>query len=369
MKLIFLFFSFFILVNLHAQTQTSWPNSRGDIQLNGYTQAKFPSQVEMKWMYDADGIFKSAPVIQKHKIVVGSTSGDLLCLDFQGNLLWKFETPNAIEAPALIHEGVVYFGNLSGMFYALDLETGTKKWEYKTDNQVMGAPTLFSRGGRTILAFGSYDYYLHGVDAKSGEGLWKYETENFLNSAPALYEGKAIFGGCDGFLHMVNMTNGLLAGKVEVATYVASSPAVADNFAYIGDYDGGFTCIDLEKQRIKWRFEKENNTLPFIASPSLAGNKILIGSRDRFLYCIDSDTGNKLWKVNTGNRVDASTIANSTQVLVANMRGDIMLLNHTDGSTVWNYELGVAVVNAPAVIDNIIVIAGNDGNVYFLAKP
>ena len=353
---------------LLAQSQQCWPNSRGDIQLTGYTKVDFPQQIALKWTYDAEGIFKSAPVVCDNKIVVGSTSGELLCLTNQGKLLWKFKTDNAIEAPALIENNTVYFGNLGGTLYALDLETGKLKWEYKTENQIMGAPTLFKAGSKTILAVGSYDYYLHGVDATTGEGLWKYESDNFLNSAPAIYKGKAVFGGCDGFLHLVNMTNGLSAGKVEVATYVASSPSIVGNRAYIGDYDAGFTCIDLDTKNIVWRYQSPNDGLPFIASPAVAGNKIFIGSRDKFFYCFDIKSGKIVWEKNTGSRIDASAVANNKQVLLINMRGDLMLLNQTDGSTVWSYELGAAAINTPAVINNAIVVAGNDGNVYFLAS-
>ena len=241
-------------VFLNAQSENCWPNSRGDFQLHGTTSVAFPQKVDLKWTFDADGIFKSAPVICNNKIVVGSTNGTLYCLNIPGDSLWGFKTDNSIEAPALIHNGIVYFGNLTGMLYALELETGKKIWEYETENQIMGAPTLLEANGKIILAVGSYDYYLHGVDAKTGEGLWKYESDNFLNGAPALYQTKAVFGGCDGFLHQVDLNTGLSVGKVEIATYVASSPSVDNNYAYIGDYDGGFTCIDLDSKTIKWRF-------------------------------------------------------------------------------------------------------------------
>lgn len=232
----------------------------------------------------------------------------------------------------------------------------------------MGAPTLFKTNDKTILAVGSYDYYLHGIDAKTGLGLWKYESDNFLNSAPALFNRNAVFGGCDGFMLMVNMIDGTSSGKVEVATYVISSPAIANYKAYIGDYDGGFSCIDLNKKEIQWRFENSDNDLLFIASPSIVGDKILIESRDKFMYCFNRNNGELIWKKNTESRIDASTVANNKQVLLINMRGDLMLLNHSDGSTVWNYELGTSVINAPAVIEGAIVIAGSDGNVYFLSS-
>ncbi|MBN2806381.1 MAG: PQQ-binding-like beta-propeller repeat protein [Prolixibacteraceae bacterium] len=369
MRILFTGVLLFVVVFLLGQTGSSWPNSRGNMQLHGTTTVSFPRQVQLKWTFDADGVFKSAPVIAEGKIVVGSTNGTLYCLSMKGDSIWGFKTGNSIEAPALIHQGVVYIGNLSGTLYALELTTGKQIWTYQTDNQIMGAPTLLRDGTREILAVGSYDYYLHGIDAKTGKKLWQYETENFLNSAPALWNGNAVFGGCDGFLHMVNLKTGISSGKVEVATYVASSPAVIANLAYIGDYDGGFTCIDLEKKNIKWRYTNPDNDLPFIASPSLVADKILIGSRDKFMYCFDRHSGKLLWKKNTGSRIDASTVANTQEVLLINMRGDIMVLNIENGVLVWNYQLGVGAINAPAVISNAIVIAGSNGNVYYLASP
>jgi outer membrane protein assembly factor BamB len=358
----------FILSSLlsFGQTARSWPNSRGNAQLQGSTAVEFPQKIKLKWNYKASGIFKSAPVIAEGKIVVGSTSGELLCLDFNGKLLWNFKTENSIEAPSLIQDGVVYFGNLSGSFFAIDLKTGAKKWEYKTDNQIMGAPAFLIVEGKKVLAVGSYDYYLHGVDAATGKGLWKYESDNFLNAAPAIANGKAVFGGCDGFLHLVNMKDGKPDSKIEVATYVPSSPAIADGKAYLGDYDGGVTCIDLTTKKKIWSFKNPVSDLPFIASPSVIDDKLVIGSRDKFIYCFNRKTGEPLWKKNTGNRVDASTVVNKKQVLLVNMRGDLMLLNLSDGSTVWTYELGSGVINTPAVVQNAIVVAASDGNVYFL---
>lgn len=361
---VFLFISMLSI----GQTKDCWPNSRGDAQLHGTTLIAFPQQIKLKWSFDADGIFKSAPVVCDGKIVVGSTNGTLYCLNMEGDSIWGFETDNSIEAPAIIDNGTVYFGNLSGWLYALDLKTGTKKWEYKTDNQIMGSPTLFRSGDQTILAVGSYDYFLHGVDAKTGKGLWKYESDNFLNSAPAMDNGVAVFGGCDGYLHTVDMKTGESKGKVEIATYIASSPAVEGTLAYVGDYDGGFTCIDLEKESIKWRYQDPDSDLPFIASPSLVGNKALIGNRNKFMYCFNKNNGELLWKKNTGNRIEASTIANSKQVLLINMRGDVMLLNLADGTVAWSYQLGVSAINAPAVVENAIIIAGSDGNVYCLSN-
>ncbi|HPR33097.1 MAG TPA: PQQ-binding-like beta-propeller repeat protein [Prolixibacteraceae bacterium] len=361
---IVIFLSF--LFPAFGQTSSCWPNSRGDAALKGTTPVDFPKNLHLKWSVKAGGAFKSAPVVCDGYIVAGSTAGDLLCLNSEGKLIWKFQSENGFEAPALIHRGKVFIGDLSGIFRAFDLQNGKLIWEYTTENQIMGAPALFSQKDRDILAVGSYDYYLHGVDAQTGKGLWKYESDNFLNSAPAVYKNHAVFGGCDGYLHIVDMRDGASAGKVEVATYVASSPSIVGNRAYVGDYDGGFTCIDLETKQKVWRFENNENDLPFIASPSAAAGKIIIGSRDKQLYCLNQNDGKIVWKRNTGERIDASTVINDKEILVVNMRGDVWIIDLKTGTIRLTYELGIGVINSPAVIEKAIILAGSDGNLYWL---
>ena len=352
-----------------AQTSSCWQNSRGNSALQGNTEFTFPQKFKLKWTYNAEGIFKSAPVVCNGKIVAGSTNGEMLCVDLTGKRVWSFKTDNSIEASAIIHDGVVYFGNLSGTLYAVDLNSGQKRWEYKTDNQIMGAPSYTEIGRKKMILTGSYDFFLHAVDASTGNLIWKYETENYLNSSPAISGGEAIFGGCDGFLHAVSLKDGKSDQKTEVATYIASSPAVIDNRAYVGDYDGGFSCIDLAQKKIVWHFQNNESTLPFIASPSVIGNRVIIGSRDKFLYCFDKTDGSVNWKTNTGSRVDASTVVNKSQVLVVNMRGDVLLLDIVTGKIISTYELGVGVINTPAVIDGTVVVAASDGNIYCLTRP
>jgi len=95
----------------------------------------------------------------------------------------------------------------------------------------------------------------------------------------------------------------------------------------------------------------------------------VIGNRDKFVYCFNKANGTILWKVNTGNRVEASTVVNKKQVLVVNMRGDLMLLDIKTGKAIWTYELGVSVINTPALIEGAIVLAGSNGNLYLLTNP
>jgi outer membrane protein assembly factor BamB len=366
--LINIFFVFLLSVELSGQSADTWPIFRGDRQLTGNSPSELPANPELIWTFQTGDNIKAAPVVDKGLVVIGSTDGIMYCFNREGKIEWKFKTENAIEAPALIHDNSVYFGNLDGTLFATDLATGEKKWEYDTDNQIIGSPNWWEKDGVTYIYAGSYDYYLHCVDAASGQVKWKYESDNFINGAAAILDGKIFFGGCDGFLHVVDAETGKADKKIDVANYVPGSPAVEKGKAYLGDYDGRFFQVDIIKEATIWEWKDEKTNLPFIASPAIAGNRLLTANHNKFLYCFDKSSGEKLWEYNTGNRVEASPVVAGTKVVVANMRGDIALLDLSDGEVIWSYETGSQIVSNPAVAGGRIYVGASDGNVYCFGK-
>ncbi|MCB8999669.1 MAG: PQQ-like beta-propeller repeat protein [Bacteroidales bacterium] len=108
-------FPFCILPPGFSQTNTCWPNYRGNSQLTGISTAVLPKSPSLLWSFKADDSFKTSPVICKNTLVIGSTDGNVYGLTLDGNLKWKINTGNGIESPALIVNEIVYVGNLNGV--------------------------------------------------------------------------------------------------------------------------------------------------------------------------------------------------------------------------------------------------------------
>jgi len=366
--LIFIFF-FLYIFHLEAQKDACWPVFRGDQALTGKSGSELTGKPGLLWSFKTSGEIRSSPVCCDNRIVVGSADGSVYCLDMNGTLLWSFATGNVIEAPALLVEGRVYAGNLDGTLYALDLVTGKEIWNYKTEGQISGSPNWWKTKSRTSILVGSYDFSLHCVDAATGKSLWKYESENYINGAPACLNGSAIFGGCDGFLHIISISDGNLKNKIAVGTYVAGSTALAENHAYIGDYDGKISSVDIATGKILWQWEDENTRLPFMASPALLKDMVITANRDKNVYCFDKESGELLWRFNTGARVDASPVIAGNKIIIVNMRGDIILLDALGGKALWTYELGSPITGNVAVYQGRFFLGAGDGYIYCFGNP
>ena len=78
----------------------------------------------------------------------------------------------------------------------------------------------------------------------------------------------------------------------------------------------------------------------------------------------EKSTGKLIWKTDTGSRVDASPVITGNDVLIANMRGDLIILKLSTGEKIWMYEIGSPITGNPAVIDGMIILGADDGMVY-----
>ena len=118
---------------------------------------------------------------------------------------WLFQTAGALTSP-VISDKLVYFGSKSGLFTALNLNDGTKVWDYQAGGNITGSPVVVGDD----VYFGSGDSYLYALDKKTGDEVWKYKTGNSVETTPAINNGVIYFGSDDQRLYSLNTTNGTM---------------------------------------------------------------------------------------------------------------------------------------------------------------
>ncbi len=154
---------------------------------DSYFYALDPLTGKTRWKYKTnDHIYSSAALLEDgletKRIIFGSTDGILYALTPQGELQWQYDTGAPIRSSpviGLVPTGetgqIVYVGNGAGKVYALNAQTGERRWSYDTTgagdalpdrNDLNGSPALgqsgvYIGGEHGQLWYVPYDYPLH----------------------------------------------------------------------------------------------------------------------------------------------------------------------------------------------------------------
>jgi outer membrane protein assembly factor BamB len=348
--------------------QDSWPLFRGSSELKGSIALSLPAKLRFRWRFETGDEIKSSPVIAENALFIGSDDGKLYKLRVQdGTLLWAFTAGASIEASPLVLDKV-YFGDLTGIFYALELKSGRVQWKYQTGSQIIGSANYYfpPYGNFPWLVVGSYDNKIHCINAISGMGIWTYRTKSYVNGTPAVRANRIVTGGCDAFLYSIAAQSGAELGKTDTGSYIAGSPALYGNYAYVGNYGGRLVCVDLNSQEIVWEFN-EPSSQPFFSSPAVTEERLVIGSRSGTLYCFRRLDGKLLWTYATGGEINSSPLICGGEVIAGSDDGYLYRLSLKDGSKIWSYFIGEGISGSPAVAFEMLFVGARDGAVYAFA--
>ena len=95
-----------------SRESDDWPRHRGDSALQGNSGQKIGTSLKLDWVFDAGDFLESSVVVSEGIAYVGADTGILHALDVKtGKEKWQYKTGLSIEAPPLVHAGMVYVGS------------------------------------------------------------------------------------------------------------------------------------------------------------------------------------------------------------------------------------------------------------------
>ncbi len=184
------------------KVQPSGPMFRADLQRTGVYDTKGVEQLSGEsWHFTTTSnqpIF-SSPTVADGTVYIGSWGnfGSLYAVDVEtGQRKWRFRTGDTVFSSPAITDGIVYFGSADGHLYAVDAMTGQEKWRFKTDGGVSSSQAITNE----IVYFGSNDEHLYAVDAMAGQEKWRFKTDGGVSSSPAIANGTVYFGSNGGII-------------------------------------------------------------------------------------------------------------------------------------------------------------------------
>lgn len=178
--------------------QALWSNPLSDDELifqasmDHYLYAINLSNGVKKWSVDLGGAVVYAPVMGDNGVIYVSTlANEILAVDSKsGNILWRVVTENGLWSQPEAHNGVVYYGDQLGIYYALSAEDGSKIWDYKSgEDPIMGGSTIIPDG----VVFTTENGKVVALSFE-GELLWTKQVNGKLYASPVVAGESLILG-------------------------------------------------------------------------------------------------------------------------------------------------------------------------------
>jgi polyvinyl alcohol dehydrogenase (cytochrome) len=81
---------------------------------------------------------------------------------------WRFATPASVYGTPAVVDGVVYAGDVTGTFYALDATTGLPKWVQHVPAPITGSALVAGN----VVIFGDLGGTIYGLNRQTGLAAW-----------------------------------------------------------------------------------------------------------------------------------------------------------------------------------------------------
>jgi eukaryotic-like serine/threonine-protein kinase len=302
-------------------------------------------------------VTKELPPVQNDMVFYGGDDKKVYALDAEtGTKKWEFlatGTGKIESAPAYV-EGVLYVGTSAnqvgtldpGKLYALDAKTGTKRWEFQTDGvslSIRTSPMVLDGViyfGTVNIKSGGSDYF-YAVDASTGKSIWKTSISPKTPSSSSIY----------------------------------SSPTAVNGVVYFSSYNRIFYALDIKTGNKKWEYDYSFlNYSGSSNSPVVANGNVYFGHLT--LLAFDAQSGVKKWEYKgafaNGDEYDSfvgcdATIANGLLFVgnnstKTNANSKLVALNPSDGTKKWDFQFTNSNYVTHFTAENSILFATTGGS-------
>jgi RNA polymerase sigma factor (sigma-70 family) len=338
-----------------------WPLFRGNSLQTGVAESTLADKLEILWKYETQDAIEAAAGIADGVVYVGSLDEHLYALDLKsGEKKWDYKA-GPIAAPVSVRGKLIYVGDSDGVFHCIGPE-GKKNWSFKTGREIKSGANF---AGDSIL-FGSSDEHLYCVNS-DGTLAWKFEVSGGpVLGTPVVVDGRTFAAGCDNTLHVLNVADGKERDTLDLGGPVAASPAVVGDRLYVGTMTNQVLGVDWKKPALEWTFEPEDRSQPFYASAAVTDKLVIVGSRDRLVHALDRKTGKEEWNFPTNGKVDSSPVVVGGRVYFGSADGNLYVLDAAKGTLIQKIDLRGPISASPAVAGGRLVIGTEKNVVYCL---
>lgn len=185
------------------------------------------------WRTDVYAPIRSTPLVHNEAVYFGTEAGEFICLDFRGQVKWRFKAKRAVTSSPIISESFVYFTSLDSILYALEAKTGWVIWRHRMDKGSISTPCLAG----DLIFTGSVDGNIYCINVHSAKEIWRFPTEHQVTGSPIIYKDSLYCGSVDGNLYCLEYRTGRLRWQYQTGGPITGTPAAYEDVVYISSTD------------------------------------------------------------------------------------------------------------------------------------
>jgi len=257
-------------------------------------------------------------------------------------VLWRFKAGAPVRETPVVHAGRVFFATARGEVFAIDFN-GQKLWsqEFFTGEKRKDVPVREQIDAPLVCAdslvlVGTARGMLYALDPGLGSEKWRTQLDGPVFGAPNYLR-------------------------------VGDDDAISRIFV-MNKANATLQCIDPASGSILWRSEEIDRC---DGSPAVSPEAIAFGSCDSALHVVSPETGKLLRNIEIGeeSQVAGGVALDGDRVFSGSRSGKVVQADVKTGEIVWATAVSdVEVFSTPAVTQEHVVAASNDGNVFALDR-
>lgn len=246
------------------------------------------------WTFTSERPVVSSPLIKGNRVFVGFSDGTFRCLDMQtGKIIWEFNgIGEGFVQTALLYQNNVYFGAWNSTFYALDQETGKLKWNWKIKRSYFHSPAMVSPIGVNGHIFAiTPDSYINCFDAETGNKIYRENNPDF----PTFFSSGLSQDSTTIFFKTVNNKGVGISTKEPGIKTIFDTPipvindrsptSIPDNkeLVFFSSNNGVVIAVSKVSGKIAWQHKISNAAIIKILP---LDNKLYVSTNDGKVVCL-----------------------------------------------------------------------------------
>jgi len=319
-----------------------------------------------------------SPAVVGDTVMIGSDDGVVYAFNAaSGQKRWIFTTGQAVEAPLVAADGVVFIASRDTNLYAVQAASGAQVWVSQIGNLLRTQPAM----GKDAIYLVDENGHLSAVGKTDGRLLWT-SVERDYEGAPLLVGQTLLAAADNGVIYRLSEDGKRLSAVDGRSVFPANKDL---EFDYrLGLAAGGGAAWAVDTKGYIWRFgpawsaaqplalnwSVSVNTPPFSFSPFYSApqvwqSKFIVVNQAGFVYQIDPPTGQSSLlgslKDQLGNfRTSLVVVGDS---LLASSSNGLYAAHLPDLKPLWQFQGNGFGLMPPAVVgESIAWITGGSDN-------